>query len=124
MNNDPRRRVWVWIVVARYHQLGDLHFLRLHVLQAADEPRLALVRGVQRVPGRAVHRNVWLPADNLSALWLVADQIPRRGLVLARCGAPVGDAVRLEGQPTCRTLPPVELRLHRWGVRPDLRWLE
>ena len=63
-------------VVPGDHQLACLHHLRLHLLQAADRARLALVRRLLRLPGRAVHRDVRLPADDLSALGLAAGRYP------------------------------------------------
>src|SRR3990170_9127072 len=66
------------------HQLGDLHLLRLHLLQAADLARLAQLRRVQRLPGRAVHGDVWLPSDALFPVGLAADPLSQHRLVLAR----------------------------------------
>ena len=80
------------------HQLGDLHLLRLHVLQAEDLARLAQLRRVQRLPGCAVHGDVRLPADALLPVRVAADPISQRGLALPRRRPSAGDAVRLEGQ--------------------------
>src|SRR6516162_171433 len=111
-------------MVACDYQFGDLHLFRIHLLQAADEARLAFVQRLQRISGRIVHRDVWLSADDLSAIGLAAEQLSERRLVLPRCGAPLGDDVGLEDQSALRALPSAELRLHRRGVHSDLRWME
>src|SRR5712691_11898171 len=123
-SNDPRRHTGLWIVVARPDQLSDLHLLRVHLLQTADETRLAVVWRVQWVSRGPVRRDVWLPADDLPVVGLAAEQIPECGLVLARRRASVGDDVRMESQSALRSVPLVELCLHRRRLRPDFRRLE
>src|SRR5262249_43879331 len=81
-SDHERQRPRLRPLVAGYHQLGRIHLLRLQLLQAADETRMALVRRLQRLHRRAVRRNVWLPADHLSSLRLAAESLPRRELVL------------------------------------------
>src|SRR6516164_7454960 len=111
-------------MVAGDHQFSDLYLLRLQLLQAADEAGLALVQCLQRIPGGIVHRDVRLPADDLSAIGLAAKPIPGCGLVLARRGPLARNDVRLEGQSPFRTVPPTELRVHRRRLHSDLRRVE
>jgi hypothetical protein len=45
-SHDRRQHAGLWVVVAGHHQFGGFHLLCLHLLQAADQTRLALVRGL------------------------------------------------------------------------------
>src|SRR6516165_10893783 len=111
-------------MVAGDHQFSDLYLLRLQLLQAADEAGLALVQRLQRILGGAVHRDVRLSADDISAIGMATEQLPRCRLVLPRCRPPFRDDVRLEGQSALWPLPPAELRLYWRRVHPDFGRLE
>src|SRR5262245_50839124 len=80
---DDRRSSGLWALVAGDHQLGGLHLLRLQLLQAADQARLALLRRLQRLPRRAVHRDVRFSVDDLSPLRMAAEPLSRRRLAVA-----------------------------------------
>lgn len=66
----------LWTVVPGYHQLRHLHHVWLQLLQAAIQARLALIRCIQRIPGRIVHRDVWLPAYHLSSVGWLQSRFP------------------------------------------------
>lgn len=52
------------------------HF-RIQLHQARDRSRLALARRILGVRGRSFYRNVWLPANDLSAAAVVVIPLPR-----------------------------------------------
>src|SRR3546814_205944 len=102
-------------------QLGDLHPLRLQLLQAANKARLALVQRLQRLPCRSVYRDVRLSSHHLLPLRLAAEPLSKHRLVLARLRASARDDLRLGGQPSFRAVPYPELRLHRCRLLADRR---
>src|SRR6516164_3476327 len=106
-----------------HRQLRGLHPVRVQLLQAADGPGLALVRRLQRVPGRAVRRDVWLSAEHLFPLGLAAIPVSGRRLVLARRRTPAQNDVRLEDQPALWAVSYFEFRADRRRVRVDRRGL-
>src|SRR6516162_9869890 len=107
----------------RHRQLRGLHPVRLQLLQAADEPGLAVVRRLQRVPGRAVRRDVRLSAEHLFPFGLAAVAISGHRLVLARRRTPARDDVRLEDEPALRSVSYFEFRVDRRRFRADRRGL-
>src|SRR6266496_2858049 len=119
-----RRRTRLRPVEPCDRQFRGLHSVRLYLLQAADAERLALIRRVQCISGRAVRGDVRLSAHHLFPLRMATVAISRRGLVLARCRPSPGDDVRMEGQSARGPVPYSEFRLHRRGIRADLGRLE
>src|SRR5262249_36549814 len=105
---------------SRARQFGRLHPVRIHVLQTANEPRLAFVRRIQRISRRPIHRNVWFSTYHLFPVGMAPEPLSKYRLVLARRRPSFGDDVRLENEPTCGTLPYSELCFHRRRLHPDL----
>src|SRR5579859_1711816 len=83
-------------LAAGRHRRGDLCDLRVQLHPSPYGARLAQLWGVLSVHCRAVHRDVRLPADDLSALGLATESLPWCEPALAQQWAPLGDAVRLE----------------------------
>src|SRR6516165_630013 len=113
------RRARLRPVRPRHRQLRGLHPVRLQLLQAADGPGLALVRRLQRVPGRAVRRDVRVSTEHLFPLGLAAIPVSGRRLVLARRRTPARDDVRLEDEPALWAVSYLEFRADRRRVRAD-----
>src|SRR6516225_6100264 len=107
----------------RHRQLRCLQPVRLQLLQAAHRPRLALVRRLQRIPGRAVRRDVRFSAEHLFPLGLAAVAISRRRLVLARRRTPARNDVWLEDEPALWAVSYLEFRADRRRFRADRRGL-
>src|SRR6516225_7015494 len=107
----------------RHRQLRGLHPVRLQLLQAAHRPRLAVVRRLQRIPGRAVRRNVRVSTEHLFPLGLAAVPVSGRRLVLARRRTPARDDVRLEDEPALWAISYFEFRADRRRFRVDRRGL-
>src|SRR5262245_40510368 len=107
----------------RHRQLRCLHPVRVQLLQAADGPRLAVLRRVQRVSGGAVRRDVRLSTEHLFPLGLAAVAISGRRLVLARRRTPARDDVRLEDEPALWAVSYFEFRADRRRFRADRRSL-
>src|SRR5262245_30058803 len=103
----------------RHRQLRGLHPVRLQLLQAAHRPRLAVVRRVQRVSGRAVRGDVRLSTEHLFPLGLAAVAVSGRRLVLARRRTPARDDVRLEDEPALWAVSYLEFRADRRRFRAD-----
>src|SRR3989338_68191 len=80
--NEPHGKR-LWPVVAGDYQLVILYPVRLQFFQAALKPRLAHVRPLLGFYRGVVHRDVWLPADDLLSLRLADRNIPRRELAVA-----------------------------------------
>src|SRR6266545_6115261 len=57
-------------LVAGHYQFTGVHHLRFQFRKATVAARLALVWRVLRVPDRALHRDVWIPVDDLSVVGL------------------------------------------------------
>src|SRR3972149_538632 len=92
-------------VVACHHKLGRLHLLRLQLLQAADDARLALVRRLQRISCRSLRRDVRFSSHDLFPIGLAPESLSWHRLVLSRCRAPPRGVGRLEGKPALWPLP-------------------
>src|SRR6516165_1354855 len=107
----------------RHRQLRCLQPVRLQLLQAAHRPRLALVRRVQRIPGRAVRGDVRLSAEHLFPLGLAAVAVSRRRLVLARRRTSARDDIRLEEETALWAVSYFEFRADRRRFRVDRRGL-
>src|SRR6516164_8826524 len=78
--HHERRNARLRLMEPCHCQLGRLHLLCLYFLQAADPARLAFVQRFQRVPGRVVCGDVWIPADDLLPVGMAAVTISQRGL--------------------------------------------
>src|SRR3546814_714776 len=65
---DDRKRSGLWPLGPGCPQLCNLHSVRLQLFQATDHAGLALLRRVQRLSRRAIHRDVRVPVDHLPAL--------------------------------------------------------
>src|SRR6266545_8022716 len=70
ISNDIRYRTGLRPLAAGDHQRGRIHHIRFQLHQAAHGARLAIVWGLLSLSGGAVHRDVRLPADDLSAFRL------------------------------------------------------
>src|SRR5262245_5812062 len=106
-----------------HRQLRGLRSVRVQLLQAAHRPRLALFRRLQRIPGRAVRRDVRLSTEHLFPLGLAAIPVSGRRLVLARRRTPARDDVRLEDEPALWAVSYLEFCADRRRVRADRRGL-
>lgn len=69
---------------ALYSSIRLFHPVRLQLLQATDDPGLAIVQRVQRVSGRVICGNVRISAYNLFRLRMAAEQLSERRLVFPR----------------------------------------
>src|SRR6516225_4102693 len=110
-------------VEPRHRQLRCLHPVRLQLLQAAHRSRLAVLRRLQRIPDRAVRRDVRLSTEHLFPLGLAAIPVSGRRLVLARRRTPARDDVRLEDEPALWAVSYLEFRTDRRRFRVDRRGL-
>src|SRR6516225_2698499 len=81
--HDARRYAGLWPLGAGDHQYGRLRHFRLQLHEAQDTPRLALVWRFFDVHRRAVHGDVRLPADDLSAFGLAYAHLSGHRSVLA-----------------------------------------
>src|SRR6266496_3082299 len=93
-HHDPRHSS-LRSVVARHHQLGRLPALRVQLLHATDETRLAHVRDLLRIHHRAVRRDVRVPAHNLLTIRVAYASVsrhrspwPRLRVSAQRCDEP------------------------------------
>src|SRR5665811_2102284 len=114
----------LWSVGSRTHQFVRLYPVRLQLLQAADDARLAIVQRVQRVSRRIVCGNVRISAYHLFPLWMAPKPLSERRLVFPRRRPSPGDDVRLENESARRAVPYSQLRVHHCRILLDFRSLE
>src|SRR3990167_2441938 len=67
------RRNGIWFVVAGYSQFSDIHPVRFQFFQTGDCTRLAHFWGICLVHCGPVRGDVWLSANDIPAVGLVAD---------------------------------------------------
>ncbi len=116
MGASHERRTGLRPLVTGNHQLAGVHHLRVQLRQTAIATRLALVQRLFGFSGCAFHRDVRVPAHDLSVVGLVEFTLPGGGLDEPRCWSPVGDDVRLAHQSALRAVSRAELHLHRWRL--------
>ena len=118
---DTEQHARVRALDAGRHQLGRLHHVRVQLLQAEDEDRLAHARHLLGVHRRAVRRDVRLPADDLPAVRMARAPGARDRSARARLRASLVLAARIQGRSALEPDPHREQPLHPRRVRSAVR---